>query len=319
MVTLYRRLALATIAALALGCSGEITTGQHSGSGAGGGSTSSSTGAGGSGGSGAGGSGPSGYYMKRFIGDCINEEEWLSFSPPTGFTHTFVDRNYCTEHGVTASPGKQTLSGDTIEVTWDTANGGNLRRVTVARVDPMPFPQDPVDGYQPGTAALNLKAYARSSDTLVWHREDVSTMTDATGTFDQQFMADIAFDAPLGAPSSPTACTMTVSFVIHASYDTTFEMASETLTLPCTIAPDADLPWIRVSANGFENPNNGDWSDYLDQLGIYDKYGNFALNVLSQAFYPMFYYVPGDDAHLFQDYYQPWYFEYLNPPPEQVE
>lgn len=319
MVTLHRRLALATIAAIALGCSGEITTGQHSGSGAGGGSTSSSsTGAGGSGGSGGGGSGPSGHYMRRYIGDCLNYEEWFSFSPPTGFTFTLIDRNYCTEHSVTVSPGEQTLFGDTIEVTWATMSDSTLRRVTVARVDPMPFAPEPVDAYQPGTAALNVQAYARVSDTLVWHREDVTTLTDATGTFDQQFMADVAFDAPLGTPSSPTACTMTVSFVIHASYGATSEMASETLTLPCTVAPDADLPWIRVSANGFEDPYDGSWSDHLAQLGIYDKYGSMALNVLSAAFYPVFYYVPGDEAHLFQDHYQPWYFEYLHPPVDSL-
>src|SRR6185503_20270841 len=114
MICLDRFLCLSTVVFLAA-CSGEIevhdaagTASAAAGSGGAAGAGSGGAGAGGAGSAGgvaAGGAGGSaiaieGHFMKPSIGNCINAEDWLSFSAPPGFVHTLVDRNFCGPHGV---------------------------------------------------------------------------------------------------------------------------------------------------------------------------------------------------------------------------
>src|SRR5262245_49205374 len=87
-----------------LGCGGNVTITDAGGSGGTGsagaaGATMTGEGAAGAGGSstGEGGSAGSswaadlaGHYMQLYIGNCINAEEWLSFTPPHGAVETFV-------------------------------------------------------------------------------------------------------------------------------------------------------------------------------------------------------------------------------------
>lgn len=309
--------------ALLSGCGPDVQSAQNAGSAAGSGAASSSGDAGGAGGSGAGGGAGgeplSGHYMQQMIGNCINEEEWLSFSPPEGFTYTFVDRNYCAPHSVTATPGLQSNDGSVVEIVWNVEEGTETRRFTYARVDPYPgSPGVPLEpGYELGTAALNHTAYARAGTSLTWHREDFVDQNYGEYAWFQDMKIDLTFAAPLGTPMENTACSMTVTIAIQAEYDGVLSSGDESFVLPCTYGPDEVLPWIRVAADGFENPNDGDWSDYLGSLGVWSKYPASVQNAFGK-FYPMFYYVPGDDSRLFQDHWQSWYLEMKTPPPDSV-
>src|SRR5439155_8137146 len=130
-----------------------------------------------------------------------------------------------------------------------------------------PFQGPPMQpGYEFGTRALNRMAYARDDGTLTWHREDHRRSKDATGLYDTTATLDVTFDAPLADPKGPTPCTMKIdlSVAVDIGDGNPPETGAETFGLACTYDHAATSPWIRITANGFENSEaDGSWLDYL--------------------------------------------------------
>jgi len=331
---------IASIFALGLllaACSNAVEVASHvssGGSGGSGGSGDPSTAGagGGTGGDATGGAGGAqvdpaivGHYMQQAIGNCINAETWLSFDASGSFTHTIVDRNFCSEHSVSAHPGAASIDDQTIEITWSPEGGSELRRFTYARVDPyLPDPSfPPFEDYVPGTAGLNRMAYARVGDAPTWHREDrLISKTEIGGLYDVAITIDVSLDAPLiTPPEGPTACAMTASILVATSLDGEPPATlAETFELPCTYEPHETRSWIRILANGFEESMwDNSWSEYLSEKGIWQKYPALVTNPFYEAFRPVFFYEPGKEARLFHDVSFAWYAEMKNPPPATVD
>jgi hypothetical protein len=322
-------------------CSGEVITTPHAaGSSSGSGGATGTAGAGGSGATGAGAGGAAtgaggaggqggseellGHYMQQQIGNCINTELWLSFEPGGGFLHTTVDRNYCGPHGVFVAKGAYERQGPTLELRWSEAQfqSEELRRFTFAMVDPyLAEPADPTPGYAWTTSALHTKSYARVGGSLSYHRDDRSRSETQAGLWDRSFSADITFDAPLGVPSGPEVCSMTVALEVAVQVDPAKPLSTgkESFTLPCSYDVDPTLPYVKISADGFENPWDGSWSDFLASLGIWEKYPGYVGSVFEAEFRPILYYLPGESGRLFHVLWSSAYQEMKHPPPESVE
>src|SRR5262245_33161815 len=104
--------------------------------------------------------------------------------PPAGFVHTLVDRNFCGAHSVDANPG--TFAAATPKITLDWPSMGNMesRSFTFAVIDPHPAPPPPAyPGYVTGARALNVEAYRRTGEALVWHRESHRKSESAQGHY----------------------------------------------------------------------------------------------------------------------------------------
>src|SRR5262249_54442180 len=113
--------------------------------------------------------------------------------------------------------------------------------------------------------------------------------------------ASIYYDEPADPPGQPD------------------EEGGVDVSLPCTYGPDMSTPWVRVTANGYENSNtDGSWTDYLGTLGVWGKYSAEVENGLWEGFRPILYFEPSSPELLFHDVYFAWYMRMDSPPPDSV-
>jgi hypothetical protein len=217
------------------------------------------------------------------------------------------------------------MSGGFVEIAWEPANSAEYHLFTHALLDPYPHPKEPQwpphESYVLGTTALNTMAYARADDGLTFHRRDRRVTVPPNGdTYDVTVEIDIAFDAPLAAPQGPTACVMIVDISVTTVWGMETHPGAETFTLPCTYQPDEDRPWIRVTADGFEQSSiDYSWGQYLGEMGVWDKYPSLVTNPLYDAFRPVLFYAPSSGARLFHDRQSAWYLAMEHPPPTTVD
>lgn len=268
----------------------------------------------------------SGHYMQMAIGNCINSEDWLSFSNQPDFTHTLVDRNYCGPHGVFAHPGSFAfLPGQVIEMKWKSATDkeGEVRQYTVHPFEPYPYipPQPMPDGYQAGNRALNTMAYVRTGDDFTYRRTDSRNWTSNPGDYLQTILIEVSFGAPFEPVSEPTPCSMKVRMVGSVSGSQTMpQQGEEFFSFGCMYGPVPDSPWIRVLADGFEeNVWGGQWMDLLSKMGIWDKYSAPLSSMFYEKFYPSFYIAPDNSNVLIDNRSTAWYQQMLDGPPVSVE
>jgi len=261
-----------------------------------------------------------GHWMAQQIGDCIDAEDWYSFTQPSSLVVTHVDRNMCHAHSVTKEAGTfAALAGEIVSLDWSGARGHEARRFTAAILDPYPaMPAAPVPGYVMGKRALATKAYARSGATS-WHREDVQLREDATGSYRTQVTIDVTLDAPLAPAATPTACRMTVVFDAKVDPGAGGGPAAgkETFDWPCTYGPTVGGTWDQLTANGFEKSAfDGTWMDFLRTSGIDAKYENGIVTLFEEAFRPLFSFAPADTTRLFHDESFALLYEVVTPPPD---
>lgn len=265
-----------------------------------------------------------GHYMQMSIGNCINAEDWLSFSAPPQFTHTLVDRDYCGEHSVSAHPGSfSALPGHILETEWKSDTEGMMHSFTLHVFEPYPYvpPQPMPDGYNAGTKALNTMAYVRTDDTLTYRRTEHKRWISGADDFRQSLLIELSFGAPFESVTAPTPCTMKVR--ISASVDGTLtkpETGEEFFGFACTYGPVPDSPWIQVSADGFgDNIYGGQWMDLLTDMGVWDKYSSPLSSLFYEQFYPLFYIAPDDSNVLIDNRGTAWYQQMLHAPPDSVQ
>jgi len=246
-----------------------------------------------------------GHWMRWDVGNCIDVQEWLTFEPPTGFVHTFVDHNACGPHFVASTPGSFSAEGQIVQIDW-----GGEHRIFSAAV---------LDAYPGGGRGLNTKAYRRAGAPLVWHREDVRTSVWSGEAHTSSLIVDVALDAGLAPSAAPVACTMTLTITasVSPSSDPKPAVGTETFTLPCTYGPTATSPWMRLAADGFEL-YDGSWHDVLKAHGIYGKYAS-GVAVLFERCRPSVYFDPADTSVWWHDVSDAWFFESKMPPPDKVD
>lgn len=261
--------------------------------------------------------------MQMIIGNCINAEDWLSFSALPAFTHTMVDRNYCSSHSVVSSPGSYAfLPGQVIETHSKNNTDGMNWTFTAHSFKPYPYlpPQPMPEGYAAGDRALNTMAYVCTTNVAVFRRTDIKRWISADGEYQQSVYIEAGFDKPFGPVNAPTPCHMSVK--IQASVEGTTiqpESGEEVFSFSCTYGPVADSPWMRVSADGFgDNIYSGAWMDLLTQMGIWKKYSSPLSSLFYDQFYPLLYVAPDDANVIFDNRSTAWYQEMLDGPPDTV-
>jgi hypothetical protein len=308
-----------------IGCGSSAALGVSSGTG--GHTSSSSTSS-----SGAGGAAVdpfvaslAGYWVQQSIGNCIDAEEWYAFGSPAGFVHTIVDRNACGPHSVHADPGTTSTSAThVVSLAWPSPMGSEARTFTAVVLDPFPSPPAAPDpSYVPGPRALSTMAYHRAGAPLTWHRESTSQSTTSSppASFGTTLALDVTLDVEPAPSKSPLACTMTLAFAASASPATgpLPSSATESWSLPCHFASDATTPWIRVTADGFEQSDvDSTWTDFMTKQGVDAKYAPAVVNMLDESFRPILYVDPAGPDDLFHGVTFAWFHEMKNPPPATV-
>jgi hypothetical protein len=316
-------LAVMAVGAVAA-CGAPPRVGVAAGAGGGGGQgTSSATGAGGA---------PAdpwptklaGYWVQQSIGNCINGEEWYTFSPPAGFVHTVVDRNFCGPHSVRVDPGSASAAAQIVSLAWTSPTSNEQRSFSAAVLDPYPSPPPPPDpSYVAGARALNTMAYRRAGAPLVWRRETTSKSdwsTPAPGSSSTSLKIDVTLDAAPAPSTSPVACAMTLAFEASASPASgpLLSSGTESWSLPCHYANKG--PWILVTADGFEQSDvDSSWTDFLTAKGIDAKYAPAVVSLFDEGFRPILYLAPSQPDEMFHDIGFAWFYEMKNPPPATVQ
>jgi hypothetical protein len=350
-VGLPSALGIAVALVAALGCGGQVEASAAGGSATGGDSTSSggSSGGGGgsggaSGGGGAGGGGGAdggggwgaeleGHYMQNLIGNCINIEEWLTFTPPGEVVETIVDRDFCQPHSLTSRPGTYGGGGSSqiLDLQWAAPGQTAARRFTATVVESYPsLPQPAPEGYELAGGALNAMAYARPGADLTWHRtKRVVYAPDPQGKkYTTLVTIELTFQEELDAMKAPASCSMGVSVDARVWSDEPSDpqsppddQGSFTTSLPCSYAMDMSQPWIRLTGDGFEaSDTDNSWRDYLDDnYGISMKYSGVVSSMLTEGFRPILYFEPATSRTLFHNASFAWYPRMKNPPPTTVD
>lgn len=263
----------------------------------------------------------SGHWMRSTFGDCANFEEWYSFTPPGGFVHTAVDLDFCGPHSLEASPGTFTVAASNATIEWTHSAGMEAYGFTFAVIDPHPVPPDLGPDYAGGPRALNVEAYRRAGEELVWHRESQRRSESPQGVYSSTLRVDVALDAPIEPSTGITACNMTVT--LHAAVDPPYAMGkpaegTETFTFACTYGITMTSYFMRLIPDGFD-PYSSDWYEVLKTKGVYDKYDGGVVSLFESGFRPVLFFDPADTSALFHDGYSSWFYEVKSPPPDAVD
>jgi len=263
-----------------------------------------------------------GHWVQQTIGGCINGEEWLSFSPPNGFVHTLVDRNFCGPHSVAAHFGDFSATPSTVELKWPIPDGAEGRFFTFTVRD-APFwspPPPSYPGYVSGDRWLNVASYRRSGDALVWHRNDRRESATESGIYATSLSIDVALDASPDPSGVSAPCTMNVT--IAASVVPPGGKPSsgtESFAFSCTATAVDSKVFAVIIPDGFELWGGTQWYDLLKSKGVYDTYDSLLASLFESGFKPVLSYDPNDTSALFHDSPEAWYFEMLSPPPDHAD
>jgi hypothetical protein len=271
--------------------------------------------------------------MQNTIGNCINIEEWLTFTPPAGVVETLVDRDFCGPHGVTSRPGMFGGGGPAkiLDLKWAVPGQTAARSFTAAVIESYPSTPAPhPEGYEPAGGALNAMAYARPELDLVWRRtQKVVYSPDAQGKkYTTLLHIAVSFQEEPDSMKAPAACAFEVSVSASVWADEPTDPAtlpddegSFTAPLPCSYAIDMSTPWVRLTGDGFEDSDiNNSWRDYLNDVhGISDKYTGIVSSMLTEGFRPILYFEPGNSSVLFHDASFAWYPRMKSPPPASAD
>ncbi len=254
----------------------------------------------------------SGWWMRREIGNCINGEDWLHLNVETGaFERRFVDRNFCTTHGVSAIPGTLELRGNILSRTY--GERFETDSVVVAASPPGPAGQQLPGGYQLGNRALVLGALLKNGDLRFDLTRD-DTTKHADGSFVRSHSkATVTLDH-LELNRLPHDCRMGVELQVQweSNLDPKSAAGTERFTLPCQVR--AGPLGASIVALGFEEVGNA-WSELFEQSGVWKREADVVANQMFAMFRPVLRTIGDDQGILIGA--GATYQEMLSPPPDR--
>ena len=256
----------------------------------------------------------SGWWMRPEIGNCINGEDWLRLDVESGaFERRFVDRNFCTAHGVTAVPGTLELRGNILSRTYGEHN--ETDSVVIAASPPAAAMQQRPPGYQPGNRALMFGALLKNGDLRFDLTRDETTK-HADGSFVRSHSkATVTLDH-LELNRLPHECRMGIELTVQweSNLDPKTAAGTERFTLPCQV--QSGPLGATIVAQGFEEVGNA-WSELFEQSGVWKREPDVVANQMFTMFRPILRTVGEDRGILIGA--GPAYQEMLNPPPDRVD
>lgn len=250
-----------------------------------------------------------GHWADFRLGNCINDEAWLSFGERSELTVTSVDRNYCGPHSVAAAKGTYVEGPQTLKLSWAPTTGPRELEASYAiikRSRPLEWvPQ----AYQFGDRSISLGAWSGSGAafTRAWLEHSV----EGAKTYARATRAEVAFDAPVLGLAEGSTVTATLRWTSRVEWgEQPPSSLDESFTLPCRVKTEGGVRRVRAVVL---DEHDGFWK-LLTARGLDKSYG-WDLDRVIHAFGPDWLVLA--DGRLFQApaWAAPEYLELRQPPP----
>jgi hypothetical protein len=252
-----------------------------------------------------------GHWAEFHLGNCINDEAWLSFAEGGQLTVTSIDRNFCSAHSIAAAQGTWSESAQTLQLDWQPVRGTHSLKATFAVV-PLTRPVEwTTEGYTFGNREISMRVWRLTGS--LFERLSIDRTEEDGKVYARDSRAEVTFDtSPVDA-----AVGSTITATLH--WRSTLDWAEsgprqldETFTLPCRVTLESGARHVRAVVL---DQYDGFWK-LLTARGLDQSYG-WDLDRLIHSFGPDW--TVDAEGRLVQghSYDAPEYLELQHPPPTQ--
>lgn len=255
-----------------------------------------------------------GHWATFNIGNCINDEAWLSFAAEGTLRVTSVNRDFCGPHSLAAADGTFSESASMLTLNWNPVGGRRTLEtsfsVTSQGGEPPYF--DPTTGYRLGLRLLSTAVWTRTAARF--ERVSKEHFLERGETYLKDIRTEVSFNVPVDSSSPPGDCVATLTW--HADFEWGTDpkrSVRESFELPCRITVESGRRLVKAKAldtyDGFDR--------ILQSRGLPAKYG-WVLDQLSHGFGPDWVVGADENLHLRLSSNSPSFLEMRHGPPETL-